>query len=181
MGKPVRTFIAKEGQDSIGSAGPSQISHDLDNLFAALDPEATFKDGGAGGIGLDNLKPEAKIPTGIITMWSGSIDSMPAGWHLCDGTAGTPDLRDRFIVGAGSGYSVGAKGGAKTVSISSHAHSVSFQSGPAPQSGMNAGMGGGFASYLGHRHSISGNTGSAGSASLENRPPYYALALIMKL
>lgn len=40
------------------------------------------------------------LPKGIITMWSGSIAAIPSGWVLCDGTNGTPDLRDRFIVGA---------------------------------------------------------------------------------
>lgn len=180
MGKPVRTFIAEEGVDSVGVAGPLQIAHDVDNLCAALDPEATFKDGSPGGIGLDNIKSEAKIPTGVIVMWSGSTSNIPEGWHLCDGAAGTPDLRDRFIVGAGNKYGVGAKGGQESVDIS-HAHSMDFKSGPAPSSGMNAGMGGGFASYLSHTHAIKGTTASGGSTSLSTLPPYYALALIMKL
>ena len=55
------------------------------------------------------------IPTGIISMWYGSIASVPTGWYLCDGTNGTPDLRDRFIVGAGSTYAVAATGGSATV------------------------------------------------------------------
>lgn len=55
------------------------------------------------------------IPTGIISLWYGSIASVPSGWYLCDGTNGTPDLRDRFIVGAGSTYSVAATGGSATV------------------------------------------------------------------
>ena len=58
------------------------------------------------------------ITAGIITMWSGSIGAIPSGWFLCDGTNGTPDLRDRFIVGAGSGtYPVAATGGAATVAL----------------------------------------------------------------
>ena len=51
------------------------------------------------------------IPTGVIVMWSGSIASIPTGWLICDGTNGTPDLRNRFIVGAGSTYSVAGTGG----------------------------------------------------------------------
>ena len=39
---------------------------------------------------------------GLIVMWSGAIAEIPPGWALCDGTQGTPDLRDRFIVGARS-------------------------------------------------------------------------------
>ena len=51
------------------------------------------------------------IPTGGIIMWSGSIASIPSGWALCNGQNGTPNLMDRFIVGAGSSYGVGATGG----------------------------------------------------------------------
>ncbi len=40
------------------------------------------------------------VPKGVIVMWSGRIADIPPGWALCDGTNGTPDLRDRFIVGA---------------------------------------------------------------------------------
>ena len=74
-------------------------------------------------------KIDRAIPRGIIVMWSGSIDQIPQGWALCDGTNGTPDLRDRFIVGAGSSYSVGAKGGAASITLTvdqipSHSHST---------------------------------------------------------
>lgn len=55
------------------------------------------------------------IPTGIISMWSGSIGTIPSGWLLCDGSNGTPDLRDRFVVGAGTTYAVNATGGAANV------------------------------------------------------------------
>lgn len=55
------------------------------------------------------------IPTGIISLWYGSVASVPSGWYLCDGSNGTPDLRDRFIVGAGSTYAVAATGGAANV------------------------------------------------------------------
>lgn len=40
------------------------------------------------------------VPAGVIVMWSGSIASIPAGWFLCNGQNGTPDLRERFVVGA---------------------------------------------------------------------------------
>ena len=71
------------------------------------------------------------IPSGIITMWSGASNNIPSGWYLCDGNNNTPDLRDRFIVGAGSSYGVGNTGGADTVTLTSnqipsHMHSVSL-------------------------------------------------------
>lgn len=49
--------------------------------------------------------------TGIIVAWYGSIASIPDGWALCDGTQGTPDLRDKEIVGAGTTYSPDDEGG----------------------------------------------------------------------
>jgi hypothetical protein len=55
-------------------------------------------------------------PVGGIILWSGTVASIPSGWHLCDGTSGTPDLRSRFIVGAGSDYAPGATGGSTTTS-----------------------------------------------------------------
>ena len=60
---------------------------------------------------------QAELPAGVITMWSGSVASIPAGWYLCDGTYATPDLRDRFIVGAGSVYNHGDTGGADQVTL----------------------------------------------------------------
>ena len=67
------------------------------------------------------------VPPGAIIMWSGSINDIPVGWALCDGRNGTPDLRNRFIVGAGGSYSVGNTGGSNTVTLTtsqipSHSH-----------------------------------------------------------
>jgi hypothetical protein len=61
------------------------------------------------------------LPIGVILLWSGSIATIPPGWQLCDGTNGTPNLRDRFIVGAGTTYAVGATGGAAQINIA-HTH-----------------------------------------------------------
>lgn len=51
------------------------------------------------------------IPSGAIIMWSGATNAIPAGYVLCDGTNSTPDLRNRFVIGAGNSYAVGATGG----------------------------------------------------------------------
>jgi hypothetical protein len=58
---------------------------------------------------------KAAFPIGGIILWSGSVAAIPATWQLCDGTNGTPNLRDRFVVGAGSAYAVGATGGSAAV------------------------------------------------------------------
>jgi hypothetical protein len=57
----------------------------------------------------------AAIPSGGIIIWSGSAAAIPTGWVLCNGSNSTPDLRDKFVIGAGSTYAVGDTGGAATV------------------------------------------------------------------
>jgi hypothetical protein len=73
---------------------------------------ADVPDGFADGVDDD-------VPAGAIIMWSGALSSIPAGWALCDGTNGTPDLRDRFIMGVSQGEDPGATGGS-----TSHYHTV---------------------------------------------------------
>jgi hypothetical protein len=67
---------------------------------------------------------EDAIAAGIIVVWSGSIASIPASYFLCNGQNSTPDLRDRFIIGAGSTYAVNAIGGS-----GDHTHTISGTSG----------------------------------------------------
>ena len=64
------------------------------------------------------------LPTGCIILWSGAIGSIPSGFYLCNGANGTPDLRDRFIVGAGSSYSVAQTGGSADSIVVSHNHTA---------------------------------------------------------
>ena len=124
----------------------------------------------------------AGIPTGIITIWSGATNAIPTGWLICDGTNSTPDLRDRFIIGAGSTHSPGATGGStstgtSTLSIAqlaAHTHTYT-----------RANISGGAEDNQPSRVTLStANTGSTGSGSTHTHsstlPPYYALAYIMK-
>ena len=114
------------------------------------------------------------IPSGGIIIWSGAANAIPSGYVLCDGTNSTPDLRDRFVVGAQNAYAVGATGGATTDSVSisisgsTGVESVFGSNGyiqPSPHSGRPQ-----------HNHSFSGS----GSATVDTLPPYYALCYIMK-
>ena len=83
---------------------------------------------------------QSVLPTGVIVMWGGSVGSIPAGWHLCDGSNGTPDLTNQFIMGAGNVYSPNTTGGVSTVTLAN-------------------------VNIPGHSHSVTaaGNTGAAGS------------------
>jgi hypothetical protein len=79
--------------------------------------------GMASGTALTDAATVAQaVPTGAILMWSGSIATIPTGWLICDGTNGTPDLRSRFIVGAGSTYAVNATGGSNDAIVVAHTH-----------------------------------------------------------
>jgi len=141
------------------------------------------------------------IPSGLITMWSGSIGSIPSGWNLCDGSNGTPNLLDRFIVAAGSSYAVNGTGGATTASLvtanmPSHTHTATStvtDPGHVHSNGVAnytnpAGSGGGSASGGASNtgSAVTGITvattitaaGSGTSFSILN--PYYALAFIQK-
>jgi hypothetical protein len=139
--------------------------------------------------------PAVTFPSGGIVMWSGSIASIPSGWYLCDGTNGTPNLRDKFIVGAGSTYAVAATGGSTDAIVVSHTHTASVtdpghlhQLGytvPVLSSGSGWGNTGGGQTTITQTASATtgisvtnSTTGSSGTNA--NLPPYYALAYIMK-
>jgi hypothetical protein len=64
------------------------------------------------------------IPAGIIMLWSGSATSIPLGWALCNGLNGTPNLTDRFVIGAGTSYLVNATGGSPNAIVPSHTHTA---------------------------------------------------------
>jgi len=147
------------------------------------------------------------FPSGGIIMWSGSQASIPSGWVLCNGSNGTPDLRDRFVIGAGNNYSVGATGGSKDAIVVSHTHSITdsghvhYISGASKDDGNFSGSGGNTqdwglyadaGSYSSNdplhsygRNSASATTGisvnsTGASGTNANLPPYYALCFIMK-
>lgn len=137
-----------------------------------------------------------KIPAGIISMWSGSIVNIPAGWYLCDGSNGTPNLTDRFVIGAGGSYAVGAAGGSKNAIVVSHTHSAWTDTQGNHSHQYNTSTGGGIngTTYGGYyNNNVTLNTGTAGEhahnvgvgasgedGTNKNLPPYYALAYIMK-
>ena len=144
----------------------------------------------------------ASFPSGGIIMWSGSIASIPSGWVLCNGSNSTPDLRNRFIVGAGSTYAVDATGGSADATLPTHTHtatSTSVVTDPGHNhqfnilntiaNGNNAytatggqvGTGTVTTETTGITVATSTTNANAGTSGTNaNLPPYYALAYIMK-
>jgi len=170
---------------------------------------------GTSLITLDNLYPilqnapavSGSIPSGLIAIWSGSTGSIPSGWVICDGTNGTPDLRNSFVLGAGNTYAVGATGGStdaivvshthtatstSTVTDPGHSHKVATTNGSGNPTNPSAARGedpGSSIVYTAPTNSqttgitvaTSTTNATAGvSGSGANMPPYYALAFIMK-
>lgn len=109
--------------------------------------------------------------TGMIMLWSGAVVDIPFSWHLCDGTMGTPDLRNKFIVAAGDTYNPDDTGGAAThthaFTTDGHAHSIP------------AGMGQAAGADVALITDTQIDTGTTDAES--SLPPYYALCYIMKL
>ena len=149
------------------------------------------------------------VEAGLIIWWYGAIANIPAGWTLCDGTSGTPDMRGRFSYGAGGTANPGATGGSTTFTVTGTltvgAHSVTiaemavhshqfldkyktgssfFGYSTAYQEAIRsmytqAGTTSNAGSGAGHEHSAAEGTSLTGNA-VASLPHYYALALIMK-
>ncbi len=144
----------------------------------------------------------AAIPSGGIIIWSGAANAIPSGWYLCNGSNSTPDLRNRFVIGAGSTYSVAATGGSKDAIVVSHTHTATStvtDPGHLHTIGTADGNFAAPSTYPAKRQDVvtadgsynsgsqttgitvattNASTGSSGTDA--NLPPYYALCYIMK-
>lgn len=212
----IRSLMALLKDQQAGTSGdPFTVAGTL-VASGTIDITGGFKlDGSAGTSGQVMLSAGSGntptwgsgFPSGGIIMWYGTIATIPSGWYLCNGSNGTPDLRNKFIVGAyqdssGTAYTTitGSNtqtGGSKdaivvshthtatsTVTDPGHNHTVNQMNTPPYQAGGNAVFGNYSASTTGTSTtgitvatSIS-TTGSSGTDA--NLVPYYALAYIMK-
>ena len=170
----------------------NNVIQTYDNLYGIIGVQATSGGGGT------------TIPSGLIAIWSGATGSIPSGWQLCDGTNGTPDLRNSFVLGAGNSYSVGQTGGSTDAVVVSHTHTATSTSTVTDPGHVHSYQVSGNANQtlsggpsLANLGLSSANTGSAVtgitvattttnqtagvSGTNANMPPYYALAYIFKL
>lgn len=137
----------------------------------------------------------AAMPSGGIIIWSGSSATIPTGWYLCNGSNSTPDLRNRFVVGAGSTYAVADTGGSANAVLVSHTHTATVTD-PGHfhaygitnrvQGGNDNGVfydgqtGSSFNTTTKTTGVTVSNSTEGVSATNANLPPYYALCYIMK-
>lgn len=124
------------------------------------------------------LLQAALLPVGSIILWNGG--AIPTGWVICDGGGATPDLRDRFVMGAGPTFGAGTTGGALT-----HDHAFTVDSATSgvtlATSTDNVDSSGGTPVLATASLNDLGHTHNATTAAESNLPPYYALAYIMKV
>jgi microcystin-dependent protein len=158
---------------------------------------------GVGGLPESQVSTGGAVPIGGIIMWSGDIDAIPVGYYLCDGENNTPDLRNRFIIGAGGSYGLTATGGEQETRLTkshlpSHGHELdiaqeyvvgvkypeSFAPGDLSQvpAGQTLAL---VASLqvpsLDTEEAVTVITETEGeNEPITNLPPYYALAYIMR-
>jgi len=133
------------------------------------------------------------IPFGVITLWYGDLENIPAGWVLCDGNNNTPDLTDKFIMGAGGSHTPGQTGGSADAIIPEHNHTA-VDAGHTHNIRAGGGQGAGIPDY----DPTDGNSvylnyqSDPGFANItvqdtgedptgKNIPPFYALAYIMRV
>ena len=121
--------------------------------------------------------------TGMIIAWYGSIASIPSGFVICDGNNNTPDLRDKFIIGAGNNYAVDDTGGSKDATLVTHTHNLDTLNEFSGAYGVWQTGGGYRQVHTGgtHRKPITSEPNQThSSATDKNLPPYHALCYIMK-
>lgn len=169
------------------------------NISLSGDVTGTVTFNGTQNVTMTTQLVADPFTTGMIMMWSGTSANVPAGWALCDGNNGTPNLVNKFIRGATT--SGGEGGYANSVLVShnhtfsattsangSHNHTMSLaeaESGNAnyPAFGTNLTRTGTTSTAPDHTHTVSGTTSSTPTENGvgKNLPPYYELCYIVKV
>ena len=114
--------VASDGTKLDGIASGAEVNVKSDWNSTTGDNEILNKPTNVSAFTNDAGYLTTAFVAGMIMLWSGSSGSIPAGWALCDGGGGRPDLRNRFVIGAGSGYNVDATGGSTDAVVVEHDH-----------------------------------------------------------
>lgn len=137
---------------------------------------------------LNTATPSESLPINSVIMWVGTLETIPTGWHLCDGEDGTFDLRGMFILGAGGKYNLGDTGGSEEVTLTVgqmpiHSHTATHYVGSGGTNRFNSSTSAtSWIRYAGSSADISSKTGDAGAGNPHNNmPPYKALYYIQKI
>ena len=196
FGVDKKAGIGTQDVNLTGLTVEGNISSSLNLYIGNTDTAASYSSSAViavDSIGKVEKAEGALTPIGGIIIWSGASDGVPNGWRLCNGQNGTPDLRNRFIVGAGDTYSVGGSGGSADAVIVSHTHTATVTdpghnhtftqedargSGAAGSEDGNSSFGLVSTNSSTTGISVSINT-TGSSATNANLPPYYSLAYIM--
>jgi hypothetical protein len=174
------------GEFTIQETSTSLVFEDGTTHNVLFEKVAVFSAGGT--YNYNNLKRiEALkfglVPRGAIVMWSGAIVAIPATWQLCDGTNGTPNLSGQFIAGynvADVDYNViGNTGGHKEFTVTQN--NIQQFTISKPGSETTGGVGNPVAGNGSADGTVQYTVGSASPTPINNRPPYYTLAYIIKL
>ena len=212
LNNSIRSLMALLKDQQTGSSGdPFTVAGTLVSS-GTVDITGAFKlDGTAGASGQVLLSAGGSttptwgsaIPSGIIVMWSGTIATIPSGWYLCNGSNGTPDLRNKFIIGAFADNAGVANttitgsntqtGGSKDAIVVSHTHTATVTDpGHSHTVGISAisDSGSGSPPRMTNSGSTTTSTATTGitvanstegsSGTNANLVPYYALAYIQK-
>ena len=147
-----------------------------DDVLVTAGSQVNFSSVTANGFTINSTATTTQVPSGIVVLWSGASNAIPTGWSLCDGTGSTPDLRDKFIVGAGNNYSVDATGGSANTPVVSHTHGIGNISGNTSNTGSHTHGSGNYSTSNTGDHSHSQSGSGSGNTGNQSNNHYHTLS-----
>ena len=146
-----------------------------DDVLVTAGSQVNFSSVTANGFTINSTATTTQVPSGIVVLWSGASNAIPTGWSLCDGSGSTPDLRDKFIVGAGNNYAVNATGGSANTPVVSHSHGIGNISGNSSNTGSHTHGSGNYSSSNTGNHSHSQSGSGSGTTGGQSNNHYHTL------
>jgi hypothetical protein len=193
IGEQIPNPSTANGDELLIKKGDTLFKQTKGQLTRVIDSETIT----ATNVNVTNLSAQfctGFVPIGSIIMWSGTEEAaalIPNNWKLCDGTNGTPDLRNRFIVGAGDQYDIGDTGGSQSLTLTAenlpeHSHEFRVRQadyveifGSSTITVWDTLPNWGDTAYTQKR--LTSPSGTAQPAAINTTPLYYAVAFIMRM